>query len=160
MTIVDDYSRYTWIFPLKQKSEVVKILENFVIFKIQTQLGTTIKVIRSDNGTEFFMTNFFINKWIMHQTSCVNISQQNNIIKKKHDHLLNIATALMIQSYLLKIYWSYFIIHVAHIINMLPLFILNNFYLHALILWKIKKLANLKMRYTHYFSEYWENDDG
>jgi len=40
----------------------------------------------------------------MHQTSCVNISQQNNIIKKKHDHLLNIATALMIQSYLLKIY--------------------------------------------------------
>jgi len=62
LTIVDDYSRYTWIFPLKQKSEVVKILENFVIFKIQTQLGTTIKVIRSDNGTEFFMTNFFINK--------------------------------------------------------------------------------------------------
>ena len=62
LTIVDDYLRYTWVFPLKQKSEVVKILENFVIFKIQTQLGTTIKVIRSDNGTEFFMTNFFINK--------------------------------------------------------------------------------------------------
>jgi len=33
--IVDDYSRYTCVFPLKQKSEVVKILEDFVVF-IQT----------------------------------------------------------------------------------------------------------------------------
>jgi len=32
LTIVDDYSIYTWVFPLKQKSEVVKILENFVVF--------------------------------------------------------------------------------------------------------------------------------
>ena len=36
LTIVDDYSRYTWVFPLKQKSEVVKTLKNFVVF-IQTQ---------------------------------------------------------------------------------------------------------------------------
>jgi len=35
LTIIDDYSRYTWVFLLKQKSEVVKILENFVVF-IQT----------------------------------------------------------------------------------------------------------------------------
>jgi len=52
LTIVDDYSRYTWIFPLKQKSEVVKILEDFVVF-IQTQFETIIKVIRSDNRTEY-----------------------------------------------------------------------------------------------------------
>jgi len=37
----------------KKKSEVVKILENFVTF-VQTQFETTIKIIRSDNGTEFF----------------------------------------------------------------------------------------------------------
>jgi len=60
-TMVDDYSRYTWVFPLKQKSKVVKILEDFVVF-IRTQFETTTKVIRSDNGTEFFMTNFFSNK--------------------------------------------------------------------------------------------------
>jgi len=65
--IVDDYSRYSWVFPLKQKSKVVKILEDFVVF-IQTQFETGIKVIRSDNETEFFMTNFFSNKGIIHQT--------------------------------------------------------------------------------------------
>jgi len=56
LTIVGDYSRYTWVFPLKQKYEVVKILEDFLVF-IQTQFETKIKVIRSDNVTEFFMTN-------------------------------------------------------------------------------------------------------
>jgi len=48
-------------FFFKQKSEVVKVLEHFVIF-VQTQFETTIKIIRSDNGTEFVMTNFFVSK--------------------------------------------------------------------------------------------------
>ena len=37
LTMVDDYSRYTWIFLLKHKSEVVKALKIFVVF-VQTQL--------------------------------------------------------------------------------------------------------------------------
>jgi len=61
-------------FFLNKKFEVVKILENFVTF-VQTQFETTIKIIRSDNGTKFFMTNFFSNKGIVHQTSCVHTPQ-------------------------------------------------------------------------------------
>jgi len=109
---------------LKQKSEVVKVLENFVIF-VQTQFETIIKIIRSDNGIEFFMTNFFVSKGIIHQTTCVNTPQQNSIVERKHDHLLDVARVLMIQSHLPKIFWSYFVIHVAHIINMLPTPVLN-----------------------------------
>jgi len=124
LTIVDDYSRYTWIFPLKQKFEVVKVLENFVVF-VQTQFETAIKIIRSDNGIEFVMTNFFVNKGIVHQTSCVNTPQQNSTVERKHGHLLNVARALMIQFHLPKIYWSYSVIHVAHIINMFPTLVLN-----------------------------------
>jgi len=62
LTIVDDYSRYTWVFPLKQKYEVVKILEDFVVF-IQTQFETKIKVIRSDNEAKVFMTNILYFSW-------------------------------------------------------------------------------------------------
>jgi len=99
-------------------------LENFVVF-VQTQFEIAIKIIRSDNGPEFFMTNFFVNKGIVHQISCVNTPQQNSIVERKHGHLLNVARALMIQSHLPKIYWSYFVIHVAYIINMLPTPVLN-----------------------------------
>jgi len=101
-------------------------LENFVTF-VQTQFETTVKTIRSDNGFEFFMTNFFANKGIVYQTSCVNTPQQNNIVERKYGHILNVARALIIQSHLPKIYWSYSVIHVAHIINMLSTHILNDF---------------------------------
>ena len=124
--------RYTWIFLLKQNSEVVKILENFVIF-VQTKFETIIKIIRSDNRIEFFMTNFLANKGIVHQMSCVNTLQQNSIVEKKHDHILNVARSLMIQSHLPKIYWSYSVIHVAHIINMLPTPVLNDFSPHEML---------------------------
>jgi len=78
-------------------------------------------------GLNFSRLNFFINKCIIHQTSCVHTPQRNNILKRKYGHLLNVARALMIQSYLSKIYRSYSMIHVMHIINMLPTPILNNF---------------------------------
>jgi len=91
-----------------------------VLLFVQTQFETAIKIIKSDNEIEFFMINFFINKGIVHQTSCVNTLQQNSIVERKHDHLLNVARTLMIQSHLPKIYWSYSMRHAADIINTLP----------------------------------------
>jgi len=119
-------------------------LEDFVIF-IQTQIGTGIKVIRSDNGTEFFMTNFFSNKGIIHQTSCVNTPQQNSIVERKHDHLLDVARALMIQSHLPKIYWSYSVIHVAYIINMFLTPVLNDFSPHEMLYKTLQDFNQLKV---------------
>jgi len=91
---------------------LLKVLKHFVIF-VQTQFETTIKIIRSDNGTEFVMTNFLVGKGMIHQTSSVNTPQQNSIVERKHGHLLDVARALMIQSHLSKIYCSslfYFVI--------------------------------------------------
>jgi len=79
-------------------------------------------VIRSDNGAEFFMTNFFINKGIIHQTSHVNTPQQNSIVERKHSYLLNITRILMIQSF-----FSHILIHTHIIINMLLTLVLNDF---------------------------------
>ena len=49
ISFVDDFSRYTWIYPLKLKSEA---LEVFKLFKLQVenQFSTTIKMMQSDWG--------------------------------------------------------------------------------------------------------------
>jgi len=65
-------------------------LKSFVTF-VQTQFETTIKIIRRYTEIEFFMTNFFANKRIEYQIFCVNILQKNNIVERKHGHILNVV---------------------------------------------------------------------
>jgi len=56
----------------------------------QTQFGTKIKVIRSDNGYEFTsgsMKQFYSDQGIIHQTSCIDTPQQNGRVERKHRHV-------------------------------------------------------------------------
>nr|GEX38668.1 hypothetical protein [Tanacetum cinerariifolium] len=50
--VKDDYSRFTWVFFLATKDETSPILKTFIT-GLENQLSPRVKVIRSDNGTEF-----------------------------------------------------------------------------------------------------------
>jgi transposase InsO family protein len=52
LVIVDDYSRFTWVFFLQEKSQTQETLKGF-LRQAQNEFGLRIKKIRSDNGTEF-----------------------------------------------------------------------------------------------------------
>jgi transposase InsO family protein len=52
LVIVDDYSRFTWVFFLQEKSQTQETLKGF-LRRAQNEFGLRIKRIRSDNGTEF-----------------------------------------------------------------------------------------------------------
>jgi hypothetical protein len=52
LTIVDDYSRYAWVFPLKNKNQSLKTFKTFKS-EIENQTGRKIKTVRTDNGLEF-----------------------------------------------------------------------------------------------------------
>ena len=59
LKIVDDYSRFTWVFFMQHKNETQHLLTNFFSF-VETQFNTSIANIRVDNGGEFFsMRDFF-----------------------------------------------------------------------------------------------------
>nr|XP_009758219.1 PREDICTED: uncharacterized protein LOC104210944 [Nicotiana sylvestris]XP_016445225.1 PREDICTED: uncharacterized protein LOC107770429 [Nicotiana tabacum] len=49
LTIVDDMSRFTWIYLLKFKSDVFVVLKVFLVM-IRTQFNAITKIIRTDNG--------------------------------------------------------------------------------------------------------------
>jgi transposase InsO family protein len=50
--IVDDFTRYTWVFFLVDKSDVFDLFKSFVK-RCHNEFKTTIKRVRSDNGSEF-----------------------------------------------------------------------------------------------------------
>jgi len=80
LTIVDDNSRFTWIHLLKSKDQTQTFLQAFFLF-VETQFNSKIKVIRSDNGPEFNMSEFFSLKGVLHQLSCVESPQQNSVVE-------------------------------------------------------------------------------
>lgn len=53
LTLVDDYSRYTWIFLLNSKSEVIVALTDFLLM-LKNVHSAVIKILRTSNGCEFF----------------------------------------------------------------------------------------------------------
>ena len=52
LTIVDDCSRWTWVFFMRVKSNVVFLLKNFIDM-VHTQFNKRVQVFRSYNGSEF-----------------------------------------------------------------------------------------------------------
>ncbi|CAJ2650467.1 unnamed protein product [Trifolium pratense] len=122
LTIVDDYSRGTWVYLLKDKTQATGILMNFCKM-VKTQFNRDVKTFRSDNGTEF--TNsvfkaFLREKGIMHETSCVSTPQQNGRVERKHRHILNVARALRFHANLPIRFWGECVLAATHIINRTP----------------------------------------
>jgi len=58
LTSVDDYSRYTWLTLMKNKSETKQHVIDFINF-IENQFNYNVKIVRSDNGHEFTISQFY-----------------------------------------------------------------------------------------------------
>lgn len=119
LTIVDDYTRCTWTYLMSHKSDAQTYITAFINL-VETQFSLKIKILRSDNGPEFTLKNLYLDKGIIHQTSCVSTPQQNGVAERKHRHLLNVARALLFQANLPKKFWGDAILTATYLINRIP----------------------------------------
>ncbi|GJU26705.1 integrase, catalytic region, zinc finger, CCHC-type containing protein [Tanacetum coccineum] len=94
--IIDDYSRYTWVHFLRSKDEAPKVIKIF-LKKIQVLLQALVIIIRTDNRTEFtnqVLKAYFDSVGISHQTSPVRTPQQNGVVERRNQTLVEAARTI------------------------------------------------------------------
>lgn len=142
-TIVDDCTRMTWVYMLKNKSDVSEIFPSFIRL-VQTQFQKTIKAIWSDNAPELAFTSLLNEHGILHHFSCPYTPQQNSVVERKHQHLLNVARALLFQSNITLGYWPECILTATFLINRLSSPLLGFKSPFELLLGKLRDYTGLK----------------
>nr|GEV51269.1 putative ribonuclease H-like domain-containing protein [Tanacetum cinerariifolium] len=107
LVVIDDYSRFTWVFFLANKDETSPILKTFIT-GIENQLSLKVKIIRSDNGTKFKnhdLNQFCGIKGIKREFSVPRTPQQNGITKRKNRTLIEDARTMLADSLLPITFW-------------------------------------------------------
>ncbi|KAI3728115.1 hypothetical protein L6452_16745 [Arctium lappa] len=108
LVIVDDYSRFTWVYFLRTKDETSGLIKSFIL-RIENQTNQKVKVIRSDNGTEFKnhdLNTFCEEKGIERQYSPPRTPQQNCVAERRNRTLIEAARSLLEDSKLPITFWA------------------------------------------------------
>ncbi|KAI3667880.1 hypothetical protein L6452_42950 [Arctium lappa] len=108
LVIVDGYSRFTWVYFLRTKDETSGLIKSFIL-RIENQTNQKVKVIRSDNGTEFKnldLNTFCEEKGIERQYSAPRTPQQNGVAERRNRTLIEAARSLLADSKLPITFWA------------------------------------------------------
>ncbi|GJY06655.1 putative ribonuclease H-like domain-containing protein [Tanacetum coccineum] len=108
LVIIDDCSRFCWVFFLAKKDETSDILKTF-IRQIENQLNQKVKIIRTDNGTEFknrVMLEFCGEKGIKQEFSNARTPQQNGVAERMNRTLIEAARTMLADSHLPTTFWA------------------------------------------------------
>jgi transposase InsO family protein len=123
LVIIDDYSRFTWVFFLQDKSETQEVLKKF-LRRAQNEFDVKVKKIRSDNGTEFKNTqveDFLDEEGIRHGFSAPYTPQQNGVAERKNHTLIEIVRTMLDEYKTSDQFWAEAINTACHATNRLCL---------------------------------------
>jgi hypothetical protein len=122
LIFVDDFSRFTWIYFLRKKSEVFQHLKDFKAL-VETQFGKKIKVLQIDNGGEYVnheIHNIFHEEGIQLQHAVPYISQQNGVTEQKNRSLMEMASCMLHEKSLPQRLWAEALNYATYIQNISP----------------------------------------
>ena len=90
LVIIDDYSRFTWVFFFSDKGETQEVFKKFMR-RAQNEYEVKIKKVRSDNGKKFKNTGveeYLDEEGIKHEFLVPYTPQQNGVVERKTGHSL------------------------------------------------------------------------
>lgn len=131
ITFIDDYSRYGYVYLIKEKSDA---LEKFKIFKLEVekQLDKTVKIVRSDRGGEYYgkhgdsgqqmgsFAKFLENCGIVPQYTMPYSPEQNGVAERRNRTLMDMVRSMMNNFNLPSYLWGEALKTAMYILNRVP----------------------------------------
>ena len=108
VTFIDDYSKYCFVYLIRQKSEVFTKFKE--LYNEAETSGLKISILRSDNGGEYTskeFDKFLKEKGVIHQFSIPYLPQQNGVAERMNRTLQDAVRSMIVGAQLSKTYWGY-----------------------------------------------------
>ncbi|CAI7887358.1 unnamed protein product [Closterium sp. NIES-54] len=128
LLVVDDYSRYTTVFPLRSKGEVAEVLIDWIRaarLQLRERFGSDFPVLRlhSDRGGEFssdLLRAFCRAEGIRQTFMLPAFPQQNGIAERRIGMVMDVARTSMIHAAAPHFLWPFAVQYAAHQLNLQP----------------------------------------
>ncbi|CAI5972962.1 unnamed protein product [Closterium sp. NIES-64] len=128
LLVVDDYSRYTTVFPLRSKGEVTQVLIDWIRaarLQLRRSFGSDFPVLRlhSDRGGEFssaLLSAYCRVRGIRQTFTLPDSPQQNGIAERRIGMVMDVARTSMMHAAAPHFLWPFAVRYAAHQINLHP----------------------------------------
>ena len=131
LTFIDDFSRYGYLYLIKEKSDA---LDKFKVFKLEDekQIGKVIKIVRSDRGGEYYRRHGDVGQHmgpfakslqdcgIITQYTMPGSPEQNGVAERRNRTLKDMMRSMMSRSNLHEYLWGGAIKTANYILNRVP----------------------------------------
>ncbi|NBX97280.1 hypothetical protein EBQ81_00240, partial [bacterium] len=120
LSLLDHFTRFTWTYQLQNKEAptVLEALQDWLVLA-ERQSGHQLKVLRTDNGTEFQgeVEQWTKDKGIERQLTAPYSPQQNGRVERWHQTMRGGVSTLLLESGLPTGYWGEAVRHVTWVKN-------------------------------------------
>ncbi|CAI5973926.1 unnamed protein product [Closterium sp. NIES-64] len=128
LLVVDDYSRYTTVFPLRSKGEVTEVLIDWIRaarLQLRQSFGSDFPVLRlhSDRGGEFssgLLRAYCRARGIRQSFTLPDSPQENGIAERRIGMVMDVARTSMMHAAAPHFLWPFAVRYAAHQINLHP----------------------------------------
>ncbi len=122
LLIIDEASRYTWIFLTKTKAPPLEILQQF--FEQHGNRNLPNRIVRTDEGGELWASTKFketvMNAGYIMEPTAPGAPFQNGLAEQPNQTFGTMVRCLLHSANLCPEYWSYALVHAVYLKNRLP----------------------------------------
>ena len=122
MLPVDEFSRFMWVFMLKNKDETLLVFKKFKI-SVKVEKGKKIKSFRTDRGGEFVSTifkDYCENEGIKRLLTAPFSPQQNGVVERRNRTVVEMARCMLKSKEMPAKFWGEAIKTAVYILNRSP----------------------------------------